>query len=255
MISASETTRCRHCGTPLQHTLVDLGMSPLCESFLTEPIRRDGDLSSRCMSGLRHCLLVQLQEYVSPITSLPSTPISPRFRPPGSSTPAAIAKWSERLGLGPKSFVVELGSNDGYLLQHFLAVGVPVLGIEPAANVAESARRQASRRRWSSSAETAREVVADPGADLIIANNVLAQVPDSTTSSPAWRSVGPEGVITMEFPHLERLIDENQFDTIYHEHFSYFSLGTMTRLAAPWPCRSMSKPADAWRIAARLSRA
>jgi SAM-dependent methyltransferase len=140
-----------------------------------------------------------------------------------------------RLGLGLKSFAVELGSNDGYLLRHFLALGVPVLGIEPAANVAESARKSGIPTLVAFfGPHTAAQVVADRGhADLIVANNVLAQVPGLNDFVAGMADLlAPEGVITIEVPHLERLIAENQFDTIYHEHFSYFSLGTMTRLAA-----------------------
>jgi SAM-dependent methyltransferase len=139
-----------------------------------------------------------------------------------------------RLELGPQSFVVELGSNDGYLLKHFVGLGVPVLGIEPAANVAESARRAGvpTLNAFFGSV-TARQVVAERGhADLIVANNVLAQVPELNDFIAGMAHLlAPEGVITVEVPHLERLMAENQFDTIYHEHFSYFSLGTMNRLA------------------------
>ena len=140
-----------------------------------------------------------------------------------------------RLGLGPKSFVVELGSNDGYLLQHFVALGVPVLGIEPAANVAESARKVGIQTLVAFfGSETAKQVVAYRGqADLIVANNVLAQVPELNDFVAGMAHLlAPEGVITIEVPHLERLLAENQFDTIYHEHFSYFSLGSIGRLAA-----------------------
>ena len=140
-----------------------------------------------------------------------------------------------RLNLGEDSFVVELGSNDGYLLQHFLALGQRVLGIEPAANVAETARARGIPTLTAFfNTETARQVVAQYGhADLIVANNVLAQVPELNDFVAGMALLlGPEGVITVEVPHLERLIAENQFDTIYHEHFSYFSLLTVQRIAA-----------------------
>src|SRR5262245_41528192 len=139
-----------------------------------------------------------------------------------------------RFGLGPNSQVFEVASNDGYLLQHFLPFGVPVLGIEPAANVAEAARR----RNVPTLVEffglnLARRLVAEGRlADVIVGNNVLAQVPDLHDFTAGMACLlAPQGVITLEFPHLERLIDENQFDTIYHEHFSYFSLITIDRLA------------------------
>jgi len=140
----------------------------------------------------------------------------------------------DRLKLGPRILVVELASNDGYLLQHFLPLGVPVLGIEPAANVAEAARRRnvPSLVEFFGTALAERLVAAGKRADLIIGNNVLAQVPDLNDFVAGMKLLlAPEGVVTLEFPHLQRLIAENQFDTIYHEHFSYFSFVTTDRLA------------------------
>jgi SAM-dependent methyltransferase len=140
-----------------------------------------------------------------------------------------------RLGLGPDSLVVELASNDGYLLQHFLPLGVPVLGIEPAANVAKVAVDKGIPTRVEFFGTALADALAAEGkrADLIIGNNVLAQVPDLNDFVAGMvRLLKPEGVITLEFPHLERLMSENQFDTIYHEHFSYFSLIAIERLAA-----------------------
>jgi hypothetical protein len=140
----------------------------------------------------------------------------------------------ERLGLGPNSQVFEIASNDGYLLQHFLPLGVPVTGIEPAVNVAEAARaKNVTTLVAFFGLDLARSLVAEGRrADLIIGNNVLAQVPDLNDFTAGMiELLSPQGVITLEFPHLKRLIDENQFDTIYHEHFSYFSLVTINRLA------------------------
>ena len=137
--------------------------------------------------------------------------------------------------LGRDSLVVELASNDGYLLQHFLPLGIPVLGIEPAANVAKVAIEKGIPSPSTSSARSWRTSSWREGkrADLIVGNNVLAQVPDLNDFVAGMvLLLKPEGVITLEFPHLERLIAENQFDTIYHEHFSYFSLITIERLAA-----------------------
>jgi hypothetical protein len=141
----------------------------------------------------------------------------------------------KRFGLGAESQVFELASNDGYLLQHFLPLAVPVTGVEPAANVAEVARKKGITTLVEFfSAALARRLVAEGHrADLIIGNNVLAQVPDLNDFVAGMRILlDPSGVITLEFPHLERLIVENQFDTIYHEHFSYFSLVTVERMAA-----------------------
>ena len=236
MTSAEVTLRCRHCGKGLEHTFIDLGMSPLCESFLTAAQLGEPEtyypLHVRVCDA---CWLVQLPEFVSPAHIFSEYAYFSSY----STSWVAHAKrycdmMKSRLALRPESFVVELGSNDGYLLQHFLELGQRVLGIEPAANVAETARaRGVPTRTVFFSTETAREIVAEHGhADLIAANNVLAQVPqlNDFVAGMAYL-LGPEGVITIEVPHVERLIAGNQFDTIYHEHFSYFSLVTVERLA------------------------
>jgi SAM-dependent methyltransferase len=139
-----------------------------------------------------------------------------------------------RLALGANSRVYEIASNDGYLLQHFLPLGVPVTGIEPAANVAEVARKKNIPTLVEFFGLKLAQRLASEGktADLIIGNNVLAQVPDLNDFTAGMAHLlAPQGVITLEFPHLEKLINENQFDTIYHEHFSYFSLVTIDRMA------------------------
>ena len=237
LTSAQQEFRCRHCGTGLEHTFIDLGMSPLCESFLTE--KQLGEPETYYPLHVRvcdTCWLVQLPEFVSPAHIFTEYAYFSSY----STSWVAHAKGycemiKARLDLQPNSFVVELGSNDGYLLQHFLALGQRVLGIEPAANVAEAARAKGIPTRTAFfNTEIARQVVAEHGnADLIVANNVLAQVPqlNDFVASMAYL-LAPEGVITIEVPHIERLIAENQFDTIYHEHFSYFSLVTLGRLAA-----------------------
>ena len=237
LTSVQETLRCRHCGKPLQYTFIDLGMSPLCESFLTE--KQLGEPETYYPLHVRvcdTCWLVQLPEFVSPAHIFTEYAYFSSY----STSWVAHAKGycemiKARLELQPNSFVVELGSNDGYLLQHFLALGQRVLGIEPAANVAEAARAKGIPTRTAFfNTELARQVVAEHGnADLIVANNVLAQVPqlNDFVAGMAYL-LAPEGVMTIEVPHLERLIAENQFDTIYHEHFSYFSLVTLSRLAA-----------------------
>ncbi len=142
---------------------------------------------------------------------------------------------TRRLSLGPESLVIELASNDGYLLQHFKPLGVPAIGIEPAANVAESARAKGVETIVDFFGVRLAETLGAQGrrADLIAGNNVLAQVPDlNDFVAGIARLLKPDGVVTLEFPHLEKLIDESQFDTIYHEHFSYFSLVTIDELAA-----------------------
>ena len=229
--------RCRLCGGGLEHTFVDLGMSPLCESFLA-PRQLDAMEPYFPLHVLvcGSCFLVQLKEYVSPEHIFREYAYFSSY----STTWVAHAKRycetiTQRLGLGPESLVVELASNDGYLLQHFLPLSVPVLGIEPAANVAKVAIDKGIPTRVEFfGVELAENLVAEgKRADLIAGNNVLAQVPDLNDFVAGMaRLLKPEGVITLEFPHLERLIAENQFDTIYHEHFSYFSLITIERLAA-----------------------
>jgi SAM-dependent methyltransferase len=228
---------CRLCGSSLAHTFVDLGMSPLCESFRThDQLDTMEPYFPLHVLVCGQCFLVQLKEYVSPEHIFREYAYFSSY----STTWVAHAKAyceaiARRLKLGAHSLVVELASNDGYLLQHFLPMGIPVLGIEPAANVAKVAIDKGIPSRVDFFGTTlAAELVAEGRrADLIVGNNVLAQVPDLNDFVGAMaRLLKPEGVITLEFPHLERLVAENQFDTIYHEHFSYFSLVAIERLAA-----------------------
>jgi SAM-dependent methyltransferase len=228
--------RCRICRGTLEHTFVDLGLSPLCESFVT-PAQLDHmepfyPLHAFVCSG---CFLVQLQQYVSADHIFSEYAYFSSFSTSWVEHARRYCHMiKERLQLGPDSLVVELASNDGYLLQHFLPLGVPVLGIEPAANVAEAARERGvpTLVEFFGTALADKLVAEGKRANLIAGNNVLAQVPDLNDFVAGMkRLLAPEGVITLEFPHLERLIAENQFDTIYHEHFSYFSLVTTDRLA------------------------
>jgi SAM-dependent methyltransferase len=229
--------RCRLCGGALEHTFVDLGMSPLCESYLA-PGQLDAMEPYFPLHALvcRTCFLVQLREYVSPEAIFREYAYFSSYSTTWVAHAKAYCEMIERrLGLGPDSLVVELASNDGYLLQHFLPGGIPVLGIEPAANVAKVARDKGIPTRVDFfGVELAEALVAEgKRADLIVGNNVLAQVPDLNDFVAAMALLlAEDGVITLEFPHLERLMAENQFDTIYHEHFSYFSLITIKRLAA-----------------------
>jgi hypothetical protein len=224
------------CRAPLTTTFVDLGMSPLCESFLrvdqVDQMEAYYPLHALVCSD---CFLVQLQGYVTPDHIFTEYAYYSSF---STSWVEHARRYCEmivsRFGLGAKSQVFEIASNDGYLLQHFLPFGVPVLGIEPAANVAEAARRKNVPTLVEFfGLNLARRLVSEGRlADLIVGNNVLAQVPDLHDFTAGMSCLlAPTGVITLEFPHLERLINENQFDTIYHEHFSYFSLITIERLA------------------------
>jgi SAM-dependent methyltransferase len=228
---------CRLCSKDLKHDFVDLGMSPLCESFLPAD-RLDGlepffPLHTYVCDS---CLLVQLKEYVTPDEIFREYAY---FSSYSTSWVEHARKYcvmiKDSLDLGSDSLVVELASNDGYLLQHFLPLGVPVLGIEPAENVARAAIEKGVPTRTEFFGVKLAEQLAAEGlkADLIAGNNVLAQVPDlNDFVAGIARLLKPEGVVTLEFPHIGKLIAENQFDTIYHEHFSYFSLSTIEHLAA-----------------------
>jgi len=183
------------------------------------------------------CFLVQLDEYVAPDEIFSNE--YPYFSSYSDSWVAHAKRYSEEmidwLGLGKDSRVMEIASNDGYLLQHFVAGNVPVLGIEPAANVARAAKERGIRTEVIFfGAAAARRISEEYGkADLLLGNNVLAHVPDINDFVKGMKDLlAPDGVVTMEFPHLLNLIRLNQFDTIYHEHFSYLSLLTVQEIFA-----------------------
>lgn len=235
-LQSRQLHRCRLCGNGLKHTFVDLGMSPLCESFLTvDQLDAMEPFFPLHVQVCSSCFLVQLREYVNPEQIFSEYAY---FSSYSTSWVAHAKTYCEaiktRLDLGADSLVVELASNDGYLLQHFLPFGVPVLGIEPAANVAKVAIDKGIPTRIAFFGVALAETLTAEGlkADLIVGNNVLAQVPDLNDFVEGMQLLlKPEGVITLEFPHLQRLVEGNQFDTIYHEHFSYFSVGTIEKLA------------------------
>jgi SAM-dependent methyltransferase len=226
---------CRFCHTGLQRTFVDLGMSPLCESFLTrEQLNQMEPFYPLHAYVCEECFLVQVEEYVGPEQIFSEyayfSSYSRAWLEHAKSYTDMIVS---RLGLDYTSQVIELGSNDGYLLQYFMARGIRVLGVEPAGNVAAAAIAKgvpSTTRLFG--LETAQELLAGGHhPDLIVGNNVLAQVADLNGFVAGMKKLlKPGGVITMEFPHLLRLMDENQFDTIYHEHFSYFSLMSAERI-------------------------
>jgi len=231
-----KTHLCRLCGHRVEDTFVDLGMSPLCESILShDQLDAMEQYFPLHVLVCRNCFLVQLREYVNAANIFSDYAYFSSY----STSWVAHAKSycemiSKRLGLGRDSLVVELASNDGYLLQHFLPLNVPVLGIKPAANVAEVAAQKGipTRVEFFGTAMAEKLVAEGRLADLIVGNNVLAQVPDLNDFVAGMRRLlKPEGIITLEFPHLQRLIEENQFDTIYHEHFSYFSFVTIDQMA------------------------
>jgi hypothetical protein len=211
-------------------------MSPLCESYLTaDQIDQMEPYFPLHVLVCEKCFLVQLQEYVKPESIFTEYAY---FSSYSTSWVEHARRYCEmithRLGLGPKSQVFEIASNDGYLLNNFLPLDIPVIGIEPAANVAKAAQQKGIPTLVEFFGSRLAHRLRSEGklADLIIANNVLAQVPDLNDFTAGMTLLlAPHGVITLEFPHLERLIQDNQFDTIYHEHFSYFSLVTLDRLA------------------------
>jgi SAM-dependent methyltransferase len=222
---------CRFCRTPLVHTFLDLGRQPLANSYLTaEQLAAGTEAAYPLHVRVCHqCFLVQADDAV------PADAIFDESYAYFSSYSTSwveharryAADMTERFGLGPESLVVEVASNDGYLLQHFVAMDIPVLGVEPTANTAQAAiARGVPTEVMFFGAAAGRALAARCGqADLMAANNVLAHVPDIGDFVAGFREVlKDEGVLTFEFPHLLNLIEKVQFDTIYHEHFSYLSL-------------------------------
>jgi SAM-dependent methyltransferase len=235
--SPASSRRCRFCGHALQTTFVDLGMSPLCQTHI-EPQQLNSMEPFFPLHAwvCERCFLVQLEEYVAPANIFSEYAYFSSF---ADSWVEHARKYSvlmrERFGINRDSLVMEIASNDGYLLQHFVAAAVPVLGIEPAANIAKVAQDKGIRTEVCFHGRaSADKVVAKYGqADLLLGNNVLAHVPDLNDFVAGMkRLLKPTGVITMEFPHLQRLMEQNQFDTIYHEHFSYFSFFTVEQVFA-----------------------
>ena len=228
---------CRFCGHRADFVFVDLGVSPLCETFLTaDELNRMEPFYPLRVNVCPHCFLVQLGEYVSPADIFTEYAYFSSF---STSWVEHVRAYTEmvrrRLQLTENSFVIEIASNDGYLLQHFVHAGIPVLGIEPAENVARAAlAKNVPTRSCFFGTATARTLVAQgEQPDLLIGNNVLAHVPDLNDFVAGMKIVlKPTGVITMEFPHLMRLMEGNQFDTIYHEHFSYLSFHVVEQVFA-----------------------
>ena len=236
-MTATRPPVCRFCGAPLRTTFVDLGAQPLANAYLEA-------CALGCMEPFyplhlyvcEECLLVQLEEFVSPREIFGDYAYFSSFSESWLQHAKAYAEMAiERFGLDTGSRVVEVGSNDGYLLQYFLEGGIPVLGVEPAANVAKAAAAKGvpTLTAFFGRESAAALVAKGQWADLLIGNNVLAHVPDLNDFVGGLKTLlGPSGTLTMEFPHVMRLIAENQFDTIYHEHFSYFSFTTVERVFA-----------------------
>lgn len=222
---------CRLCGQPLTRTFVDLGMSPPCESYVRPDQLDDAELFYPLHVRICDaCLLVQLPAYVTADEVFSDYAYFSSYSDSWVAHAGRfVADMAERLRLGPDSFVVEVASNDGYLLQHAVERGIPVLGIEPAANVAQVARERGIPTESVFLGEATGVDIAKHHrkADLVVGNNVFAHVPDLLDFVRGLRAlVADDGLVSLEFPHLLRLIDGRQYDTIYHEHYSYFTLRT-----------------------------
>jgi SAM-dependent methyltransferase len=233
---------CRFCGHPLRHSFVDLGMSPLANSYVEpDALQRMEPFFPLHVWVCERCLLVQLPETESPEAIFSDYAYFSSYSTSWlRHAESYVAAMVERFGFDRESQIVEIASNDGYLLQYFQRRGIPVLGIEPAGNVAQAAQERGIRTLVKFfNSKTATELV-DEGlaADLLLGNNVLAHVPGLNDFVEGLKiALKPGGVVTMEFPHLMRLMAENQFDTIYHEHFSYFSFRPVRRRGASHPRR------------------
>ncbi len=237
MPDTAHEPKCRFCGAALTASLVDLGMSPLCQTHIEASRLNEVENFYPLHAWVcGQCFLVQLEEYVAPDSIFSEYAYFSSF---ADSWVEHAKRYTEamrsRFGLSKDSLVAEIASNDGYLLQHFVAAGVPVLGIEPAANIAEVARKKGIRTESVFHGRKSAAVLKEKYgmADLLLGNNVLAHVPDLNDFVAGMQVLlKPKGVITMEFPHLLQLMQQNQFDTIYHEHFSYFSFVTVHRVFA-----------------------
>jgi 2-polyprenyl-3-methyl-5-hydroxy-6-metoxy-1,4-benzoquinol methylase len=225
------TPICRLCGAELTRTFVDLGSSPPCESYLrADQLDQPEVFYPLNVRVCDRCLLVQLPPYVN------NEEIFSDYAYFSSYSDSWVAhagrfveEMTSRLGLGADSLVVEVASNDGYLLQHAVARGIPVVGIEPAANIAEVARERGVRTEVVFLGERSGKEIADRygKADLVVGNNVFAHTPELLDFARGLRAlVADDGMVSLEFPHLLRLIEGRQYDTIYHEHYSYFTLRT-----------------------------
>ncbi len=228
---------CRFCNRGLTHTFVDLGASPLANSYLRpEQLGAMEPFYALHAYVCADCFLVQLPAMETSENIFGDYAYFSSFSDSWLKHAEDYTRMMiERFGIDERSHVMEIASNDGYLLQYFLRANVPVLGIEPARNVAQAAvERGIPTVVQFFGTATARKLVEDgKTADLLIGNNVLAHVPDLNDFVAGMKIVlKPRGIITMEFPHLMRLMEENQFDTIYHEHFSYFSFLTVRRVFA-----------------------
>ena len=227
---------CRHCGIPLFYTFLDLGHAPPSNAYLTaEDLNRPETYYPLKIKVCNHCWLVQTEDYADADALF--TPDYAYFSSTSSSWLAHAVSYAKKmiddLALGSQSLVIEVASNDGYLLKNFVASGIPCLGIEPTASTADAAEKFGIPvlREFFGEALGKRIAAEGKQADLIAGNNVYAHVPDINDFTRGLKAaLKSGGTITLEFPHLMRLIEHNQFDTVYHEHFSYLSLHIVSRI-------------------------
>jgi len=227
---------CRHCGLPLEHSFVDLGFAPPSNAYLNAEDLSYPEVHYPLRVKVCHrCWLVQTEDYARAEELFDAD--YAYFSSTSSTWLDHAARYAhtitERLQLGPESFVIEVASNDGYLLKNFVAAAIPCLGIEPTASTAAAAEALSIPVKREFFGEALGRQLAREGrrADLVVGNNVYAHVPDINDFTNGLAAVlKPEGTVTLEFPHLMRLIEHTQFDTIYHEHFSYLSLTAVVHI-------------------------
>lgn len=229
--------KCRHCGKDLEHVFLDLGFAPPSNAYLTEQQLNCLEVTLPLrLFVCDGCWLVQTEDFTRPsdLFDFDYAYYSSTSQTWLEHAAKYVDMVSTRFELGRDSFVVEIASNDGYLLRNFLSPGIPCLGIEPTvgtAQVAENLGIPVLKKFFNSN--LARKLAMDKKADIIVGNNVYAHVPDINDFTLGMREMlKDEGVITLEFPHLQKLIENNQFDTVYHEHFSYLSLHTVSKIFA-----------------------
>ena len=236
-VAAEPVRACRFCGTGLEFSFVDLGSTPLANAYLSADHLDEPEPTYPLHARVCHnCFLVQIDPVVPREAIFSDYAYFSSYSTSWIEHARRFADYSiERFDLGPDSQVVEVASNDGYLLKHFVAAGIPVLGVEPAKNVAEIAQNAGIATEVSFFGRQVADDLVGRGysADLVVGNNVLAHVPDlNDFVAGIGTLLKPNGVLSVEFPHLLRLIADVQFDTIYHEHFSYFSFMTVERVFA-----------------------
>ena len=229
--------KCRHCGKDLENVFLDLGFAPPSNAYLTEQQLNSPEVTLPLrLFVCDGCWLVQTEDFTRPsdLFDFDYAYYSSTSQIWLEHAAQYVDMVSARFELGRDSFVVEIASNDGYLLRNFLSPGIPCLGIEPTigtAQVAENLGIPVLKKFFNSN--LARKLALDKKADIIVGNNVYAHVPDINDFTLGMRELlKEEGVITLEFPHLQKLIENNQFDTVYHEHFSYLSLHTVSKIFA-----------------------